>query len=269
MPPSIQEAKDRLDRIISISRVDWYKPIQIAEVLIYSRLQLDIDVDLMKKETYQNKSIGWRNEVTRELLGKISTSSARYQHDVWSETAMSPNLLTILDAENKRTQGGVERYVHLNFGKRQELVANIIAYIEQTSFDKFDLSNLFKMFTAQPGIRRSIDKVYEIVTYSLFETITVSLDTEIHIAISEEKLELLNDFYDLTSVLLGFNEGETSWKFKAHIYRVGVTNAADRGVDMWANFGPAIQVKHLTLDQKVTQDIVDQVESDHITPIQK
>ena len=44
----------------------------------------------------------------------------------------------------------------------------------------------------------------------------------------------------------------------AHIYRVGVTNAADRGLDMWANFGPAIQVKHLTLDSNATQMIVDQ-----------
>jgi type II restriction enzyme len=33
---------------------------------------------------------------------------------------------------------------------------------------------------------------------------------------------------------------------------------------MWANFGPAIQVKHLTLDKKLAQSIIDQVETDHI-----
>ncbi len=33
---------------------------------------------------------------------------------------------------------------------------------------------------------------------------------------------------------------------------------------MWANFGPAIQVKHLTLDSSLAQTIIDQVESDHI-----
>ena len=32
-------------------------------------------------------------------------------------------------------------------------------------------------------------------------------------------------------------------------------NAADRGLDMWANFGPAIQVKHLTLDESAVREI--------------
>ncbi|AUT02312.1 hypothetical protein CLI64_19015 [Nostoc sp. CENA543] len=64
--------------------------------------------------------------------------------------------------------------------------------------------------------------------------------------------------------MLGLEAGKESWEFPAHIYRVGVTNAADRGLDMWANFGPAIQVKHLTLDSKLAQTIIDQVESDNI-----
>ena len=55
--------------------------------------------------------------------------------------------------------------------------------------------------------------------------------------------------------------------FDAHIFRVGVTNAADRGLDMWANFGPAVQVKHLTLDSESVREIVDQVESDHIVVV--
>ncbi len=50
----------------------------------------------------------------------------------------------------------------------------------------------------------------------------------------------------------------------AHIYRVGVTNAADRGLDMWANFGVAIQVKHMTLNEELASEIVDQVESDQL-----
>ena len=45
---------------------------------------------------------------------------------------------------------------------------------------------------------------------------------------------------------------------------MGVTNAADRGLDMWANFDPVIQVKHLTLNSAQVENIVDQVESDNI-----
>ncbi len=33
---------------------------------------------------------------------------------------------------------------------------------------------------------------------------------------------------------------------------------------MWANFGPVIQVKHMSLNPKLARDIVDQVESDNI-----
>ena len=50
----------------------------------------------------------------------------------------------------------------------------------------------------------------------------------------------------------------------AALYRVGVTNAADRGLDMWANFGIAIQVKHLTLTPELTEEIVDGIEADRI-----
>ncbi len=54
------------------------------------------------------------------------------------------------------------------------------------------------------------------------------------------------------------------WEQPAHVYRVGVTNAADRGLDMWANFGPAVQVKHLSLNSRLAVEVVDQVESDSI-----
>ena len=33
---------------------------------------------------------------------------------------------------------------------------------------------------------------------------------------------------------------------------------------MWANFGPTIQVKHLTLNPKLAQSIVNQVQSDNV-----
>ncbi len=78
------------------------------------------------------------------------------------------------------------------------------------------------------------------------------------------KQDLLNEFSDLAKALLGLDKNQNKRVFKAHIYRVGVTNAADRGLDMWANFGIAIQIKHLTLDEEIAQNIIDKVESDHI-----
>lgn len=48
------------------------------------------------------------------------------------------------------------------------------------------------------------------------------------------------------------------------IYRAGVTNAADRGLDIWANFGVAIQIKHLSLTLPMADDIVSDITADRI-----
>lgn len=265
--PTLLEAKQRLDSIINKGRVDLYKPIQIAEVLHRARLHQDID--LTNKQSYQNPSLRWRDQVSKQLLGKICTSSARFQHDLWNDTAMSTDFLVLLDQENQQHHGIVEAYIYARFQERQGTVSNIINYISQKSAQDFELSDLLRLFLTEAGIRRSIDKAYEVVTYALFETIVTALETKITVSIPSHTQKLLADFEDLTQVLLGLNSQQNSWQTTAHIYRVGVTNAADRGLDMWANFGPAIQVKHLSLDTSLAHTIVDQVESDHIVIVCK
>ncbi len=263
----IEQAKERLDYIIRIGRVDLYKPIQIAEVLFRSRTIGGINA--LDLATYQNPSLRWRNEITLRLSGKVSTSSARYQHDVWNPTAMPPKVLAVLDAENRRTNGAVEGYIYLRYGERQGTVAKVISTIRNASPKNFQLETLLNLFVTQSGIRRSIDKAYEIVVYSLFETIISSIEAKVKVSVSETSKPILQEFRDLTKVLLGIDENNLSWEQRAHIYRVGVTNAADRGLDMWANFGVAVQVKHLTLNEKLAYNISDQVESDSIVIVCK
>ena len=264
---NLKEAKERLDYIIKIGRVDLYKPIQIAEVLYYSRKFGEIDVNNL--ETYRNPSVHWRNEITRRLANKISTSSARYQHDVWNDSAMPTKFLSVLDEENKNTDGAAERYIYLRYGERQGTVSTVISEIVNSTPETFQLENLLELFVSQAGIRRSIDKAYEIVVYSLFETIITALEAKIKVSISEESKPLLQEFSELAKVLLGLDETQLFWEENAHIYRVGVTNAADRGLDMWANFGVAVQVKHLTLNENLANNIVDQVESDSVVIVCK
>jgi hypothetical protein len=55
----------------------------------------------------------------------------------------------------------------------------------------------------------------------------------------------------------------------ASLFRLGSTNAADRGLDTVANFGPAIQVKHLTLDADAIADICDGLTADRIVIVCK
>lgn len=260
-------AKKRLDSLIGKGRVDLYKPIQIAEVLHKSRL--DPKVDASKLETYRTKSKHWRDEVTLKLTGKQSTSSSRFQDNVWEANAMPPEILAVLDGENKRTKGAVERYIYMMYAERLDVVSEIIVVIESATPETFDLQKLLELFEVKPGLRRSIDKAYEIIAYSLFETLVTSLEATVTLQVPERNKELLTAFSDLASVLLGVEQHQLSWTQDAHVYRVGVTNAADRGLDMWANFGPAIQVKHLTLREELAKEIIDQIESDHIVVVCK
>lgn len=263
MTISVEQAKERLDYVISIARSDMYKPIQVAEVLYHSRVA-DADIEILNRETYQNPSVHWRNEVTRRLTGKYSTSSVRYQHDIWNETAISPDFLYVLDQENKKANGSVERYIYLQYQNKHTTIVNMITSIVRATPQDFSLRELLSVFFTQSGMRRSIDKAYEIVVYSLFETVINALEAKISIHVPDEKHALLSEFANLAKILLGVDTSNPSWETQAHVYRVGVTNAADRGLDMWANFGPAVQIKHITLNEKLAQRIIDQIEGDHI-----
>jgi type II restriction enzyme len=128
---------------------------------------------------------------------------------------------------------------------------------------------LLELFVKEAGIRRSIDKAYEIVVYSLFETVISALEAKVKVSVSQTSRPILQEFSELAKVLLGVDENKLSWQQTAHIFRVGVTNAADRGLDMWANFGVAVQVKHLTLNEKLASSIANQVESDSIVIVCK
>lgn len=69
--------------------------------------------------------------------------------------------------------------------------------------------------------------------------------------------------------MLGIDAQNPSISMEAKLYRAGATNAADRGLDMWANFGPVIQVKHLTLKDELAEDICEEVASDRIVIVCK
>ncbi len=259
----IAEARQKLDAIIAKARTDLYKPIQIAEVLYHARMGT-VTIDPFDRETYRNPSKQWRDAITLRFVGKRSTSSARYQDDVWNETALPPIALAALIAANTANGGAVERYIYRAYAERHQTVAGVLTAVTHSTPTTFDVQHLLNTFTEHPHLRRSIDKVYEITAYCLFETFVTALEATITVQIADQQQPLLEAFADLAKQLLGIPNGHMSITRQAHIYRVGVTNAADRGLDMWANFGPAIQVKHLSLTPQQAAVIVDPIESDHI-----
>ncbi len=70
-------------------------------------------------------------------------------------------------------------------------------------------------------------------------------------------------------LLLGVDAAAPSITVPARLYRVGGANSRDGGVDLWANFGPAIQVKHIALDVQNTQPIVESISAEHIVIVCK
>ncbi len=158
----------------------------------------------------------------------------------------------------------MEAYIYYRFQERQGTVDGLMGLINKADPKTFKLEVLLELFVMSPGIRRSIDKAYEIVAHSLFETIVTTLKATVTVEVPQDSSQLLREFEDLTRVLIGIDSKNMKSTMDAHVFRVGVTNAADRGLDMWANFGPAVQVKHLTLNEELATTVIDQVESDHI-----
>jgi len=255
-------SKKALDLVIRKSRVHLYKPIQIAEILHHHRTERGLD--LSDLESYRNVSKRWRDEVSLLLVGRRSTSSQKYQDNVFEANAMPPELLAKLGETNKKGKGFVEAYVYKALEARLSSVRGVEDYIRKSTPDTFDLKKLVSIFQTTPGLRRSVDKMYEILVYALFATIVRVLKVQITLEIGNKDEEILKDFEKFIKTVLGIDGKQTRLVLPAALYRVGVTNAADRGLDIWANFGPAIQVKHLTLTPELVEDIADDITADRI-----
>ena len=260
-------AKEVLDNIIKKARVHLYKPIQIAEVLYRDRINGDID--LSDLETYRTKSKKWRDLICIPFLGRTSTSSAKYQDDLFNKNAVPPEAIAVLGKENRAKNGIVEAYVYDRFKQRYGKMSTALNYSRDANKGSFDLEEFIELFWNEPGLRRSLDKIYEIVVYSLFSVIVEELDVQIEVSLNPEKIDILKEFETFAEKVICINSEQTSFKSPANINRVGITNAADRGLDMWANFGPAIQIKHLSLNEQLAEDIVSTVTSDKIVIVCK
>lgn len=260
--PNRNDAKKALDNIIKKSRVYLYKPIQIAEILYRDRVNGDID--LLNLEDYRTKSKKWRDDISIVLLGRKSTSSAKYQDDLFNENAVPPNIIEILGKENRRTHGAVEAYIYKMFKSKHSQLSTALTYCLEATKKTFNVKQFIDSFWNEAGLKRSLDKIYEIIVYALFSTLVEALNLRVEIFIDSDHFEVLEEFSDFAKMVMLIDFSNPSYVQDAKIYRVGVTNAADRGLDMYSNWGPAIQIKHLSLDVELAQEIVGSVSSDRI-----
>ena len=249
------EAKVALDKVISKGRVHLYKPIQIAEILYRRRVSGDLDIaDL---ETYRNRSKQWRDIVSLRLVGNVSTSSQKFQDNLFEENAMPPRLIRQLDKINHLDNGIVENYIYHKCKQKWTMLLEINEYLKKVTTESFKIKKMIEWFTTQSGLKKSIDKIYEIAVHALFTTIVEELRAEVSLELKNPDPEILSDFRDFVRLVLGIKQNETKMSVPAMLYRAGVTHAADTGVDIWTNFGPIVQVKHLSLGKDQIEDIAE------------
>ena len=260
-------AKNALDSLIKKGRVHNYKPIQIAEILYFHRKQL-ASIDPTDKSTYRLQSKVWRDEVSRRLVGNISTSSARYQDDVFGDHAMPPHFLTQLASLNSNNGGIVENYIYHRIKQKLASVSDAYDYLQVTAINDFDLHTFITFFEAS-ALKKSADKAYEIIVYSLFTTLINALDVQIQVTINNPDEDIFQDFRSFIQSVIGLETPSDSLQSVAKIFRAGATNAADQGLDIWANFGPVIQIKHLRLDVPATEAISNSVPADIVVIVCK
>lgn len=264
---TVKEAKNALDRIIEKSRVHLYKPIQIAEILY--RARIDDSLNLLDLEQYRTKSKKWRDEISLPLLGRICTSSAKFQDNLFDANAIPPEILNVLGKENIRTNGAVEAYIYRLFSTKHNQLSNALKYCTENTPENFDVKKFIDSFWNEPGLRRSLDKIYEIIVYSLFSMIVETLNFQITLSVDSDKIDILKEFEDFADKVMQVDLKNKTFVQEAKIYRVGVTNASDRGLDMYSNWGPAIQIKHLSLNLELAESIVSNISSDKVVIVCK
>ena len=140
---NIQEAKQALDKIISKARIHLYKPIQIAEILYRDRIEGDIDLEDL--ETYRNQSKKWRDIICLRFLGRTSTSSARYQDDIFNENAVPPSVLCVLGTENRLKAGIVEKYIYSQFERRFSQMSEGLNYCGTHDKTNFQVERVYSL----------------------------------------------------------------------------------------------------------------------------
>jgi hypothetical protein len=260
----IELAKTAIDKLIAKSRVHLYKPIQIAEILFMHRTDSDSSIKLLEIESYRNRSKKWRDIICLQFLGRISTSSAKFQDNLFEDNAIPPKILSSLGEENIKNNGAVEAYIYNAFEDKHLQLETALNYCLKSSKDDFELKDFLQQFWAQAGLKRSLDKIFEMVVYSLFEAIVTTIGVKIDIYFDEENQDILQEFSEFAEKVLNLDKDNNRKTLNAHFHRVGVTNAADRGLDIYANFGSIVQIKHLSLDEGLAENVVTSIRSDKI-----
>ena len=254
------EAKKRLDALIGKSRADLYKPIAVAEVLHRNRTE---QLDISDLQAYRRKSYEWMRSIIEVLHRKTTELNSRYWDQLFDPEVLPPAFLAELASVNN-DNGIVECYIYSHVRAKFVSIATLCANLESLRTDNFSLESFLGFFEDNAKFRGSVDKAYEITVYALFDSLVAEMNATVSLSIDTKALHILREFEDFSRLVLGCDLQHPVIKQPARLFRVGTANANDAGLDMWANFGPAVQVKHLSLQPQAAVDICNRVRADQL-----
>lgn len=84
----------------------------------------------------------------------------------------------ILGEENERTNGAVEAYIYSKFTDKHQQLSEALEYCINATPNTFYVKHFIDSFWNEPGLKRSLDKIYEIIVYSLFSTLVESMNLQ-------------------------------------------------------------------------------------------
>jgi len=172
-------------------------------------------------------------------------------------------------ASTNQNNGIVECYVYSHVREKFASIAVLCANLESMQADNFSLESFLGFFEDHAKFRGSVDKAYEIAVYALFDSLVAEMNATVSLSIDKNTLSLLREFEDFSRLVLGCDIRHPTIQQPARLFRVGTANANDAGLDMWANFGPAVQVKHLSLQPQAAVDICNGVRADQLVIVCK
>lgn len=243
MSVDINEAKEKLDHVIAIGRVEMYKPIQVAETLRVAATSHDIN--LADVETYRTKSRQWRDIVTVKLFNKISTSSARFQDDIWNSSAVPPEAMVALGRANAASRV-VEAYIYSFIIEKNQKLVSARSTVANLANRK-QVEGLLSTFN-EATLTSSADRLYEILATAVFKT-ELSLTTY---TVTVDRPKISNPRKSIDTLIDLVSE----YSMPLIVDRLGHTNAADAGLDIWTNFGVAVNVKRRPLNVALLEQII-------------
>ena len=177
--------------------------------------------------------------------------------------------LSAIAAENARGNGIVEAYLFFSLQAKQDRIAGVRELLASQSPQNFDVPEFLAEFQRDAGLVRNTGQAFELVVHALFDVLASVLGARVVLSVDPRHEGVMEDFGDFCNIMLGIGPDQAPVHFPARMFRVGTTYSNDGGLDIWSNFGPIVQVKHMTVSLQEAQDVESEVRADRIVIVCK